>query len=176
MLLIAGPRGKVNAIIRETMSALKKWPDTNHWVEAVKISVPALLIIALLGYFGGWVSWNPMTDWQALLPTLIVLFFLPAFFEELFFRGLLLSWLATRSKRWAAWIATIVFVLWHPLQAFTIGPAWSAMFLHPTFWLSTLILGIILAHIRIKSQSLWPPILVHWFVVIIWKSLLGGSF
>jgi len=166
----------VNAIIRETIAALKNWPEASHWVVTVRTSAPALLTIALLGYFGGWISWNPVTDWQALLPTLLILFFIPAFFEELFFRGFLLSWLATQSARWAAWIATILFVLWHPLQAFTIGPACSAIFLQPTFWLATLIFGIILAHIRIKSKSLWPPILVHWFAVIIWKSLLGGSF
>jgi len=162
--------------VRETWTALKVWPDAGHWIETVRAAFPALLIIALLGYLGGWIAWNPVTDWQTGAITIVILFFVPAFFEELFFRGVLLSWLARKWTRWAAWIATILFVLWHPLQAFTIGPAWSNIFLHPTFWVSTLILGIILAHIRIKSQSLWPPIIVHWIAVIVWKLLLDGPF
>lgn len=142
----------------------------------MRLAVPSLAVIALLGFLAEWLAWAPVTDMTSLLVTAVVLFFVPAFFEELVFRGVLLSWLIQLTPRWGAWLSTLLFVAWHPLQALTMGPPWADLFLRPSFWIVTLILGIILSHIRIRSQSLWPVILIHWFAVLIWKSLLGGPF
>lgn len=162
--------------LQQTLLALRTWPDAGQWLSALRIAVPALLMVAGLGLLGEWLVWNPVTDGGVLLVAAAFLFFVPALLEEIFFRGLLLSWLIQLTPRWGAWLSTLSFVLWHPLQALTLGPPWADMFLHPTFWIATLILGVILSHIRIKSQSLWPVILIHWFAVLIWKSLLGGPF
>jgi predicted Abi (CAAX) family protease len=161
---------------QQTWAALKAWPEAKQWIAAVRLAVPSLAVIALLGFLAEWLVWNPVTDMTSLLVTAIVLFFVPAFFEELVFRGVLLSWLTQLTPRWGAWLSTLLFVAWHPLQALTMGPPWADLFLRPSFWIVTLILGIILSHIRIRSQSLWPVILIHWFAVLIWKSLLGGPF
>ena len=126
---------------RQTRTALQTWPDFKQWIGALRLAVPALAMIALMGFLAQWLAWSPVTDISALLIS-----------------------------------AALLFVAWHPVQALTIGPAWAEIFLHPTFWIATLILGIILAHIRIVSRSLWPVILIHWFAVLIWKSLLGGPF
>jgi len=133
-------------------------------------------LIAIIGFFSDWLQWAPITPGLRAFKIGILLFFIPAFFEEIFFRGFLLSGLARIWPRWAAWISTMLFVLWHPLQALTFGPPWASLFLNPGFLFSTLILGIILSHIRIKSGSLWPVIFIHWFAVLIWKILLGGPF
>ncbi len=162
--------------VRETISGLKNWPDVSQWIAALKVAVPALAIIAAIGFLSGWLQWSPITDWAGLVKIALILFLIPALAEEFVFRGLLLSWLAARWARWAAWISTVLFVLWHPFQALTIGSPSAEIFLHPSFWLATLIFGIILSHIRIRSQSLWPVIFIHWFAVVIWKTLLGGSF
>ncbi len=156
--------------------ALKSWPDATQWIAALRLAVPALAIVAALGFLAEWFVWSPVTDMTALLFTAGILFFVPALLEELVFRGVLLSWLTQLTPRWGAWLSTLLFVAWHPLQALTVGPPWADMFLRPSFWIATLILGIILSHIRIRSQSLWPVILIHWFAVLIWKSLLGGPF
>ncbi len=145
-------------------------------MAALRLAIPALVMVAALGFLAEWLVWNPVTNIMSLLVTAAFLFFVPALLEELVFRGVLLSWLTQLTPRWGAWLSTLLFVAWHPLQALTIGPPWADMFLHPTFWIATLILGIILAHIRIVSRSLWPVILIHWFAVLIWKSLLGGPF
>lgn len=162
--------------VRETVTALKIWPEARHWRTSLSVGLPALALVAGLGLLGGWLSWAPVTDGKAMAIAVVLLFFLPAFVEEFFFRGVLLSWLAARWNRWAAWISTLLFVLWHPLQALTIGPPWAELFLAPTFWIATLIWGVVLSHIRIVTKSLWPVILTHWIAVVIWKSLLGGPF
>lgn len=161
--------------LQQTIAALKNWPERKQWIAALRLAIPSLLIIAGLGFLSGWLVWAPAEFNAELLLAAALLFFVPALLEEIIFRGVLLSWLTQVTARWGAWLSTLLFVAWHPLQALTIGPPWTTMFLHPAFWAATLILGIILAHIRIVSRSLWPVILIHWLTVLIWKVLLGGS-
>ncbi|MEH6757261.1 MAG: CPBP family glutamic-type intramembrane protease [Parasphingorhabdus sp.] len=161
---------------RQTYAALKTWPDPQQWIAALRLAVPVLAVSVLVGILAQWLVWSPVADVPALLMVAIFLFFVPALLAELVFRGVLLSWLIQLSPRWGAWLSTILFVIYYPLQALILGPPWADIFLYPSFWFVTLMLGIILSHIRIKSQSLWPVVLIHWFAVLIWKSLLGGPF
>ncbi|VAV92034.1 hypothetical protein MNBD_ALPHA04-1473 [hydrothermal vent metagenome] len=153
---------------------MKIWPDMGQWRSAFAVALPALLIVAVLGFLGGWLSWDPVENIVPAIKLALILFIVPALLEELVFRGILLAWLARLTPRWAAWISTVLFVLWHPLQAVTIAPPWSAIFLQPTFLLAMLIFGVILSHIRIVTKSLWPVIIIHWIAVLVWKLLLGG--
>jgi len=119
---------------------------------------------------------DPVVDLPSALIAVVMLFFIPALAEELIFRGILLSWFASFSQRLGNWLSIGLYVLWHPLQALTFGPPWSAIFLQPSFLFATFILGIILTHIRIVSQSLWPVIAIHWLLVLVWKLLFAGPF
>ncbi len=162
--------------VKQTWRALKVWPDAERWKAALGIALPAAAIIALSGYLGSWLRFDPVVDLKSLLIAAIVLFFVPALAEELVFRGVLLSWLVTFSQRWGNWLSATLFMLWHPFQALTLGPPWSAIFLQPSFLFATFLLGIVLTHIRIVSQSLWPVIAIHWILVLLWKLFLGGPF
>ena len=162
--------------LQQTWRALQKWPDAGRWQAAAGIAIPAVLIIALSGYLGGWLRLEPVADLPSALIAAFILFLFPALAEELVFRGVLLSWFASFSQRLGNWLSIALFVLWHPLQALTFGPPWSAIFLQPSFLFATFILGIVLTHIRIVSQSLWPVIAIHWLLVLVWKLLFGGPF
>jgi len=164
------------AAVKQTWRALKAWPAAGRWKTALGIALPATAIIALSGFLGGWLRFDPATDLRSWLIAAAILFVVPALVEELVFRGVLLSWFATVSQRWGNWLSIGLFVLWHPVQALTFGPPWSAIFLQPSFLFATFILGIVLTHIRIVSQSLWPVIVIHWLLVLAWKLLFGGPF
>lgn len=138
--------------------------------------VPTVVIIGFLGLLGGWVGFAPISDPAGIVNIALILFFLPALAEELIFRGILLSWLGGFSQRLGGWGASLLFVAWHPLQALTFGPPWSATFLQPTFLVATFVLAIVLTHIRIVSRSLWPVIIIHWGLVTAWKLLFAGPF
>ena len=166
----------LGAAVKQTWRAMKVWPDAGRWKAALGITLPAVAIIALAGYLGGWLHFDPVGDPQSALIPAIILFFVPALAEELIFRGVLLSWFATFSQRWGNWLSATLFMLWHPVQALTFGPPWSAIFLQPSFLFATFILGIILTHIRIVAQSLWPVIAIHWILVLLWKLFFGGPF
>jgi len=162
--------------VKQTWKALQVWPSAGRWKAVAGIALPATTIIALSGYLGGWLRFDPVSDLPSALIAACILFFVPALAEELVFRGILLSWFASFSQRLGNWLSIGLFVLWHPVQAFTFGPPWSAIFLEPSFLFATFILAIVLAHIRIVSQSLWPVILIHWLLVAFWKLLFGGPF
>jgi len=67
-----------------------------------------------------------------------------------------------------------LFVAWHPVQALGFGPPWAAMFLEPAFLVAVSVLGILLAKLYLDTGSLWPPVVAHWLVVLIWKLVFGG--
>ena len=128
----------------------------------------------LLGHIGDLVRFAPLIDASTLAALAATLFFAPALGEEVLFRGMVIP----RRDPGAAWIAlsALMFVLWHPLQALTIGPPWADAFLDPWFLATVAVLGTSLARIYAATGSLWPGILIHWLVVFGWKALLGGPF
>ena len=164
------------AAVRQTRRALGTWPDRKSWKSALAIAAPATAIVALSGYLGGWLHLAPVAGLRPALLAAFILFFVPALAEELAFRGVLLSWLASLSQRVGNWLSIALYVLWHPVQALAFGPPWSAIYLQPSFLFATFILGIVLTHVRIRSQSLWPVIAIHWLLVVAWMLLLGGPY
>ncbi len=84
-------------------------------------------------------------------------FFLVAFPEELFFRGVLLPIFKTHLPHsWKGWSLANVFT------AFIF--ACLHLFTHPLFWaLGTFFPALIFGYFREKHQSLWPSIVLHFF-------------
>ena len=71
-------------------------------------------------------------------------------------------------------VSTLLFVLWHPLQAPIFGPGWARIVLNPCFLLAVGALGVAAARLYWKTRSIWPPVALHWLVVVGWKALLDG--
>ena len=108
----------------------------------------------------------------------LTLFIFPSLFEETIFRGLLIpNDTCLRSRKeivFYSLISSILFVLWHPLNALTINPNAQIFFLDPWFLLVAFALGLVCSLGYIFSRSLWVPIIMHWLTVVIWVFLLGG--
>jgi len=106
------------------------------------------------------------------------LFIFPSLFEEAIFRGLLIPnntrQAGTKKILLYSFISTVLFVVWHPLNALTINPGAKDFFLDPWFLLIAFVLGGVCSLGYIFSRSLWVPIIMHWLTVIIWVLLLGG--
>ncbi|XOF32521.1 MAG: type II CAAX prenyl endopeptidase Rce1 family protein [Candidatus Electrothrix sp. YB6] len=104
------------------------------------------------------------------------LFLFPAFLEESFFRGILIPH-NTKEKGPAAGLlftllSAALFTAWHPLNALTVNPGASELFLNPSFLAIAFCLGIVCSLSYIRSRSLWTPIIMHWLVI--WVLFLGG--
>lgn len=108
----------------------------------------------------------------------LTLFVFPSLLEEAFFRGLLIPRNTKERGAWAIagfiFFSTVLFVLWHPLNALTINPAAAPLFLDPSFLIIVTALGITCSFGYIYSKSLWVPVVIHWLTVLIWVLGLGG--
>lgn len=139
---------------------------------------PVYLLFALvIGFYAGLFNFGFLNSKIGLFLPLI-LFVFPSFFEEAFFRGLLIPNDAieqgTGRVLFYLVISTALFVLWHPLNALTVNPEAASFFLNPFFLLITALLGLTCGVSYILSRSLWIAVIIHWLTVLVWVFFLGG--
>ncbi len=108
----------------------------------------------------------------------LALFIFPSFLEESFFRGVLIpnntKEKGLKSVILISLLSSILFVVWHPLNALTINTSAQVMFLNPSFLIVVFCLGLACSLSYIYSKSLWAPVMIHWLTVVIWVFFLGG--
>jgi predicted Abi (CAAX) family protease len=129
----------------------------------------------LSGFFRSQLTAMPMPKF---LGVMAITFVFPGITEELVFRGLVLPHPSeekfARSRRNALIVSIIIFVFWH------VGNAWLTFpVARPVFWdwrFLTIVVGLGWAcgWSYQRTGSLWPSVLIHWFIVVIWKAFLGG--
>jgi predicted Abi (CAAX) family protease len=116
---------------------------------------------------------NPV---RALL-NLIKLFFIPALFEEIIFRVMLLPHFTegVPTWRWLAWAALSLglFVLYHVVFS-KLSPPRGNVLSDRRFLLMVLWLGLVLTTLYGLTGSLLAVTLVHWMVVVAWLYGFGG--
>jgi membrane protease YdiL (CAAX protease family) len=94
-------------------------------------------------------------------------------FEEITFRGILpaIALKVKDEQRFAAMLSSILFGCWHIFSASKIGnyPVGNYFVIPNIFvmlgvFVATSLAGLLLYWLRVKSDSLVAPILVHWFI------------
>ncbi|MFM7640529.1 MAG: type II CAAX prenyl endopeptidase Rce1 family protein, partial [Cyanobium sp.] len=157
------------------------FPDWNpaSQLGSVAIGIGYGAIALSLGWRSGFLPgrwrWVP---WRQLLPRAAALLVVPALGEELLFRALLLPspLEGVAPLALAPWVALSVglFVAWHGLtmrlrrHALPFSPG------DPRFLTQVAVLGLACALAYVVSGSLWPPVLIHWLAVVVWRLGLGG--
>ena len=103
------------------------------------------------------INLRSMIDGSFILPMIYGNFMLPMM-EELFFRGLLLSYLCANMRAGPAlWLSALIFTLWHVL----IEPSDNTQILILESYTGVFISGIILGYLYLKTANLWAPIIAH---------------
>ena len=149
-------------------------PDRDGLRRALPIAIAGLAAIAAVAAATGFARFDPMPFGWIWLRYAVALAIVPSLTEEILFRGLIVP---PRDQPMSPAVATgavAAFVLWHPLQAVTIGPPWAATFLSPVFLLIVTILSATLVWMYRRSGSIWPGMIVHWLVVAGWKLVFDG--
>ncbi len=162
----------IQALFHRALASFRAVPDRGGWLFTALVGVPTLLAMAAIGLATGLYSLNA-GDLGALPMTLLTVLFVPAIGEEAVFRGLMVP---SRPERPAIPIAvsTLLYVLWHPLEGFTFLPGARDLFARPDFLLVTALLGLACGVTRWRTGSIWPAVILHWAVVVVWKTWLGG--
>ena len=166
-------------IYHKVISALLTVPTLESWLMTVFL----LLVIALtclpIGFYSGLLEIRILPlSFLGIVKILVSRFFFPCFAEELLFRVLLLPNptpnTSVNIQLTMAFISIVLYVIGHPIFAALVYQKAFGVFTNPGFLLSTLILGIMLTISYWHSRSIWPPIVIHWIVVIVWLLIFDG--
>ena len=108
---------------------------------------------------------------------LSVTFFIFSFFEEVGWRGYLAPRAASLSSKW--WghaLVGLIWAGWHLpyMRELCIHTPEGLETLLPRFVLGTITLAVIYGEVRLRTNSLWPAVIMHWSGNTIANTLLEG--
>ncbi len=156
------------------IASLKTWPDPAGWLASLVAGCVTLAAMGALGLSTGLYSLHP-ANLTGLPLRLLTVAIVPALGEEAVFRGLLVPGRGETDQPGAALaLATGVFVIWHLTEAETFLGRAAPMFERPDFLACAAVLGLGCGWIRWRTGSLWPAVGLHWTMVTIWQTWLGG--
>ena len=156
------------------LRAALAFPPGRAWRHLAIEAAWSLPLAALLCALGGLIDFG-WTDQPGLLLRLaLVALVAPAFGEELLFRVLLLPPPGQPVPASRLALSALLFVLWHPPQAWLFGPHWAAVVLNPFFLAAAAVLGVALGRLYARTGSIWPCVLLHWTAVVAWKAFFGA--
>jgi predicted Abi (CAAX) family protease len=159
---------------RRVATALTTWPTRRVWALSTAIGGVTLGVLGAIGFSTGLYALHPANTTN-LAFRLAETFVAPAIGEELVFRGLLIPGRAESPRFLGALVfSTAVFTFWHVVEAETFLRAAAPMFLRPDFLACAATLGVGCALARRLTGSLWPAVALHWVMVGIWQTWLGG--
>jgi len=164
----------IGAAVSRLGRSVTTWPDARGWVYAAGVGAITLAAIGAVGFSSGLYAVGPPNT-RGLPSRLLTTLIAPAIGEEASFRGLLVPDRSETRRPWSALAAvTGVFTLWHVVEAKTFLPQASRMFTRPDFLACAALLGLGCGVIRWRTGSLWPAVGLHWLMVTIWQTWLGG--
>lgn len=152
-------------------------PTTGDWRFTALVALTFWVLAGTFSVSTGLFQVVLTDDWAGLLRIALIAFVIPAFFEELIFRGPLLS-LKHHLKKQHFIVASVIllaaFVAWHPINgAFLLTDAYQ-LFTDPRFLAIAALLGFVAMLLTIRTQSILPAVIFHWLSVVGWKAFLGG--
>jgi predicted Abi (CAAX) family protease len=171
----------LSKVILRLWSGMTTFPKIMSWLSTLGLLLAYGLIALIFGCQTSFLQFDNQFKGSWLQETLFVgkLFFLPALVEELLFRLLLIPHPIETAVfidivKWSL-ISLGTFIIYHPLNALTLYPAGK-----PTFWdwrfltLASL-LGVACSIAYYSAGSIWPPVFIHWIIVVCWIKLFGGK-
>lgn len=165
--------------IQDLKASIFTRPNTRDIVFSVIVFLMYAVIALPVGFMTGFLDVGVLqTETWILILLPVSLFFMPALFEEIFFRVLMLP---HKSRRYSAGkqvffslISVTAFVIWHPVNAATINRAAYPMFTDPVFLSIAALMATACTVTYLRTGSLWVPVVIHWITAIVWVFFLGG--
>ena len=155
------------------LTSLTTLPNARGWLLCLAVSAITLATMAAIGFGTGLYHLTPT---QPGLPLrLLTVILIPALGEEIPFRGLLVPGPGESRRPWlAVGVSTALYTGWHVVEALTFLPGAAGVFLRPDFLACCAVLGLGCAITRLKTGSIWPAVFLHWLLVVVWQTWLGG--
>jgi uncharacterized protein len=155
------------------LTSLRTLPSPRGWLFCLAVSAAALALMMAIGFVTGLYRLQPTEP--GLAPRMLMVFFIPALGEEIPFRGLLTPGPNQSARpRLEIAVSTGLYTLWHVFEGLTFLKSAAHVFLRPDFLLCCAVLGLGCAIMRHRTGSIWPAVILHWALVVIWQTWLGG--
>lgn len=159
--------------------AVSTFPSSKDWLFSIDLLLIFILIAVPIGFSSNFLRIETTSlSWKTTLRISALALFFPAIAEEIFFRILLLPHPTEQASIIMQWfwavMGLLIFIIYHPVNAFVFIPSARATFNNITFLILAALLGGICITSYFRSGSLYPPVLIHWLVVVVWLLLLGG--
>ena len=163
----------MNIYRHRLLTSPRTLPSPRGWVFCLAVFAATLALMMVIGFVTGLYRLQPTEPGLAL--RMLVVFFIPALGEEIPFRGVLTPGPNDSARpRLEIALSTSLYTLWHVFEAVTFLPAAAPIFLRPDFLLCCAVLGLGCAVMKRRTGSIWPAVILHWALVVIWQTWLGG--
>ncbi|MEZ4608408.1 MAG: CPBP family glutamic-type intramembrane protease [Deinococcales bacterium] len=159
--------------------AFNSFPSPQEWLLCLGIFfIYALITLVIL--------WRSRVFSFALSPLSLRYLFLlafialisPSLLEETFYRVLLLPHPSEALIWWKVLGLTVLslslFILAHPLLAYSLLKSYRPIFYHKSFLHIVFWLGLACSSSYLLTGSFWPPFLIHWLTIVLWKTFFKG--
>jgi uncharacterized protein len=151
-----------------SFASVRRLPDLRGAIEGFLLFLVVLGAATWAATHGG-LTLHPIPR-EEMSRLFWLIFVTPAFTEEFVFR----SWMA-RPSLLGAGLSLAAFVLWHPLQFMLGSPFARPEFEQPVFLALAALLGAACMMSRIRSGSIWPAVVIHWGIAVLWSTLFAGT-
>ncbi len=169
----------INLFMQRLITSIFTIPNFFDCLATFALILLLSLIALPVGFQQGFLEINILKlPLKKIIYIIICNLLITAIFEELFFRVLFLPhprenpdntiFLLSVTFSW------VCFLLYHPINALTFYPAGYPTFMNPIFLFLAGLLGIICTISYLGSGSVWTCVFIHWLVLLVWISLLGG--
>ncbi|MEB3161126.1 MAG: CPBP family glutamic-type intramembrane protease [Synechocystis sp.] len=170
----------ISTAARRLLASMVFFPEAKDWAIFGTCLALYGAIALSVGFKKGFLQWQP---WQkspiTWLKLTLLLLLTPALFEEILFRVLLLPYPTELNRVWptlgAMALSLVLFVIYHPLNAWLFYKAGRPLFFQPIFLSLATLLGFWATVLYWFTGSLWLITLFHWAIVAIWLLFLGGN-
>ena len=163
----------LNTYRRRLLASLRTLPSPRGWMFCLAVSTATLALMMAIGFATGLYRQQPTEPGLAL--RMLVVVFVPALGEEIPFRGLLTPGPhESRQPSVEITVSTALYTAWHIVEGLTFLKSAAAVFLRLDFLLCCAVLGLGCAIMRHRTGSLWPAVILHWALVVVWQTWLGG--
>jgi predicted Abi (CAAX) family protease len=171
---------EINLLVKSRLvNAVLSFPNSSDCFWSFILLLIFSSIVIPLGFSLDFLKFEvPKISWKVLLRVLLMTLFFPAAAEEAIFRVLLLphkvEQASLATKCFLGSISLILFIVYHPLSARFFARNAQSTFNSFTFLTLAAILGAVCTVSYLQSGSIYPPMILHWILVLGWLLCLGG--
>jgi predicted Abi (CAAX) family protease len=181
--IIFGQVPLLSTLVIRLWAGIVTLPSLSGWLFTGGLLAGYAIVSLAIGWRSGFLKFNPhqilSIGLGAGMRSLLHLFFMPAVLEEILFRLLLLphpieTQASSNIYLWS-FISLVLFILYHPFNAWTFYKLGDPTFMDWRFLTLTGLLGAVCAIAYLTTGSILSSVVIHWVVVSAWIEIFGGK-